>query len=115
MDHAAAKTSSHALFIEVLHLITSCTELVAREIDCAQLYSEKFSRADQHKLKRTAKGLVAIGLLARIIDQSSRPEEQRPIRGGRSVNIWAGSEKDLPIAKREEHAIAPQPNGGALV
>jgi hypothetical protein len=115
MDHAAAKTSSLALFIEVLHLITSCTELVACEIDCAQLCSGKFSRADQDKLKRTAKGLVAIGLLARIIGQSSRLQEQRPIRGGRFVNTGAGSEKDLSITRDEEHAIAPKPDGGALV
>ena len=56
-----------------------------------------------------------LGLLARIIGQRSRLQEQRPIRGGRSVNIGAGTEKDLSIAKDEEHAITPKPDGGALV
>ena len=107
--------SNFALFHTVLHLITSCAEFVAREIDCAQLDTGTFSHAHRDKLKRTAQGILVLGLLARIIGQSSSLQEQRPIRGGRSVNIWAGSEKDLPIAKREEHAIAPKPDGGAVV
>jgi hypothetical protein len=115
MGKTAAKTSNFALFSAALHLISSCTELTAREINCTRIRSGGFSRADQDKLKRTARGLIVLGLLARIIGQSSRLQEQRPIRGGRSVNIRAGTEKDLPIAKHEEHAITPKPDGGALV
>ena len=80
-----------------------------------ELGSGKLSRDDREKLKRIAKGLVVLGLLARIIGQSSRLQEQRPIRGGRSVNIGAGTEKDLSIIQDEEHAIIPKPDGGTLV
>jgi hypothetical protein len=115
MDSPVTKTSNFALFGAVLHMITSCTAFVAREIHYAQQDSGGLSRADQHKLKHTVEGLLVLGLLTRIIGQSSRLQEQRPIRGGRSVNIGAGTEKDLSITPDEEHAIAPKPDGGALV
>jgi len=115
MANPVAKVSNFTLFHTVLHLIASCTGFVAREIDCAQLESGGFSRADRDKLKRTALGLLVLGLLARIIGQDTRLQEQRSIRDGRSVNIGSGTEKDLSIAEDEEHAIASQPDGGALV
>src|SRR5918993_3981229 len=107
MDNPAAKTSNFALFSAVLYLITSCTEVVAREIDYARVGSDTFSCADRKRLKPTARGLAFLGLLARIINHAAVETEQRPIRGGRSVNIGAGTEKDLSITREEEHAIAP--------
>jgi hypothetical protein len=114
MDKPAAKTSNFALFSAVLHSITSCSEFVAREIDYAQLRSGKFSHADRGKLKRTADGLLVLGLLARIIGQTSRIQEQTPIRGERSVNVGPSTKKYPSIIKDEEHAITPKPHGGAL-
>ena len=115
MDNPVARVTNFALFHAVLHLITSCTELVAREIDNARLESDRLSLANREKLKRTADQLLWIGLLARIIGQASGWQEQRPIRGGRSVNIGASAEKDLSIIKGEEHAITHKPDGGTLV
>ena len=115
MDNPSARMNNFALFHAVLHLITSCTELVAREIDNAQLSSGKFSRADRDKLKRIAQGLEMLGLLARLIGLNLHLQEQRPIRGRRSVNIGSGTEKGLSITRDAEHAIAPKPDGGALV
>jgi hypothetical protein len=115
MDNSAQKISNRVLFHAVLHLLTSCSELVARQIDCAQLCSGMLSCADREKLKRIAERLLVLGLLARIIGQYTRLQEQRPIRGGRSVNIRAGTEKEPSIVKHEEHAIASRPDGGALV
>ena len=115
MDNPAAKISNLALFRAVLHLITACTKFVAREIDRALICSSKFSQADRDKLKRTTKGLVVLGLLARIIGQNLRIQEQKPIRGGRSVNIRTNERKTLPVAQDEEHAIMPKPDGGTLV
>src|SRR5918993_4589887 len=105
MVSPSAKIDNLALFSAVLHLITSCSELVARQVDCAQLCSGTLSRADREKLKRTAERLLVLGLLARIIGQDTRLQEQRPIRGGRSVNTGPGAEKDPSIAQDEEHAI----------
>jgi hypothetical protein len=99
MDCPTAKTSNLALFSAFLHLITSCTEFVARQIDCAQLCSGMLSHVDQERLKRIVEGLLVLGLLAQIIGQSSRLQEQRSIRGGRSVNIGSRTEKDLSITK----------------
>ena len=115
MDNPVARVTNFALFHAVLHLITSCTELVAREIDNARLESDRLSLANREKLKRTADQLLWIGLLARIIGQASGWQEQRPIRGGRSVNIGSRTVKDLSIIKGEEHAITPKPDGGTLV
>jgi hypothetical protein len=115
MDDPVAKVTNFALLHAVLHLIASCSEFVAREIDYAQLGSGKFSHAHRDRLKRTAQGIFALGLIARIISQSSGLQEQTPIRRGRSVNIGAHTEEDLSIAKHQEHAIAPKPDGGNLV
>jgi len=114
MDNPAAKISNFALFHVVLRLISSCTELVAREIHYAQQGSGGLSRVDQDKLKRISQGLAVLGLLTQTIDQSSRLQEQRPVRGERSMNIGAGTEKELSIVQDEEHAITPKPDGGAL-
>ena len=109
MDNPAAKISNLSLFHAVLHLITSCTDCVAREIDYARIGSWKISRDDRHKLKRTAQGLLVVSLLARTIAHVSRLQEQRPIRGGRSVTIRTNERKTLPIIQDEEHVIAPKP------
>ena len=115
MDKPCTKTSNLVLFHAVLHLITACTGVVAREINYARLGYGRFSRADRDKLKRIADGLAVIGLVARIIGHASRVQEQRPIRGGRSVNIGSRTVKDLSIIKGEEHAITHKPDGGTLV
>ena len=56
MDNPAEKTSNLALFHAVLHLITSCTKVVAHEIDYARVESGRFSRADSEKLKHMPAG-----------------------------------------------------------
>ena len=115
MGKPTAKIKDHELFHLVLRLISSCSNVVAQELDGAEHSVSELSPVDGVKLSRTAVELRKLGFLARLLEQTTLEQDQRAIRGGRSQNIRTSPQKRLSITRDEEHVIACKSDGDALV